>query len=269
MPMMALSPVLALVVVGLVLYLINTRIPMPETIRTLANVVLGLIVVGVLLFLINTYIPMAGSIKAILNIVVVVATCVKVLQALGLWDAVVRSWNRLRHKAQTEMEKPSPATSPDNERVVKTTRVEIINPSETTVSSSHWKSVDAMREARIVRLISFGLVLGFTSWGQSTSDQNPANPTPEAKQNHKSEPGAAREMGSGAATIGVGAAKGAGSLAKGTGKGAVELVTLHPVDAGASVGKGAAGAAKDVSVGTVKGTGKVAKGAGRAFKKLF
>jgi len=56
-------------------------------------VVLMLIVVGILLGLINTYIPMAGSIKAILNIVVVVATCVGVLRAFGLWNKIVDALN--------------------------------------------------------------------------------------------------------------------------------------------------------------------------------
>jgi hypothetical protein len=96
---------------------------------------------------------------------------------------------------------------------------------------------------------------------QSESQSRPDEP--------KHEPGAGREIGSGAGDIGTGAAKGAGNLAKGTGKGAVNLVTLHPIDAAASVGKGAASAGKDVSVGTVKGTGKIGKGIGRAFKKLF
>jgi hypothetical protein len=54
----------------------------------LLNVVVVLIVVGVALYLINTYIPMASSIKTILNIVVVVAVCVWLLQALGLWASV-------------------------------------------------------------------------------------------------------------------------------------------------------------------------------------
>ncbi len=42
----------------------------------LVYIVLALIVVGMALWLINTYIPMAGSIKTILNVVVVVAVCV-------------------------------------------------------------------------------------------------------------------------------------------------------------------------------------------------
>ena len=54
----------------------------------LINLVLVLIVVGMALYLINRYIPMASSIKAILNVVVVVAVCVWVLQAVGLWTSV-------------------------------------------------------------------------------------------------------------------------------------------------------------------------------------
>ena len=83
------------------------------------------------------------------------------------------------------------------------------------------------------------------------------------------ESGAAREIGGGVATVGGGAVKGAADAAKGAGKGAVDLVTLHPIDASVSVGKGAVSAGKDVTVGTAKGTGKVTKGVGRAFKHLF
>jgi hypothetical protein len=54
----------------------------------LVNVVIALIVVGVLLWLINTFIPMASGIKTILNVVVVVAVAVWVLQAFGLWGRV-------------------------------------------------------------------------------------------------------------------------------------------------------------------------------------
>jgi predicted membrane protein len=51
----------------------------------LLSIVVALIVVGVALWLINSYVPMASSIKTILNVVVVVAVCVWVLQAAGLW----------------------------------------------------------------------------------------------------------------------------------------------------------------------------------------
>lgn len=50
----------------------------------LITVVLVLIVVGVLLGLINTYIPMARSIKTILNIVVVIVVVLWVLSAFGI-----------------------------------------------------------------------------------------------------------------------------------------------------------------------------------------
>jgi predicted membrane protein len=51
----------------------------------LLDIVVALIVVGVALWLINRFIPMASSIKAILNVVVVVAVCVWVLRSAGLW----------------------------------------------------------------------------------------------------------------------------------------------------------------------------------------
>ena len=51
----------------------------------LVNLVIALIVVGVGLWLINSFIPMASSIKTILNVVVVVAVGIWVLQAVGLW----------------------------------------------------------------------------------------------------------------------------------------------------------------------------------------
>jgi len=54
----------------------------------LITIVLVLIVVGVVLWLINTYIPMQSAIKTILNVVVVVAVAVWVLQAMGLWSTV-------------------------------------------------------------------------------------------------------------------------------------------------------------------------------------
>lgn len=95
--MLLLYCAVSLICVVVVLWFINTRISMPENFRTIVNVVLGLILVGICLWLINTYVPMAGSIKAILNIVVVVATCVGVLQAVGLWDRIVRFWDNMIH----------------------------------------------------------------------------------------------------------------------------------------------------------------------------
>jgi predicted membrane protein len=76
----------------------NSDKPVPNSITKIMKVALALIVVGVVLWLVNTYVPMAGSIRAILNVVVVVATCVLVLQAVGLWGAVVRLWTDLSHR---------------------------------------------------------------------------------------------------------------------------------------------------------------------------
>ena len=53
----------------------------------LINLVLVLITVGVGLGLVNRFIPMASSIKTVLN-VVLVAACVWVLQAVGLWGDI-------------------------------------------------------------------------------------------------------------------------------------------------------------------------------------
>ena len=51
---------------------------------TLVGIVVVLIVVGLILWLINTYIPMAGAIKSLLNIVVFVVVLIWLLQVFGL-----------------------------------------------------------------------------------------------------------------------------------------------------------------------------------------
>lgn len=56
----------------------------------LVQVLLILIVVGVLLWLVNTYIPMAGSIKSILNAVVVIVVVLWLLNVFGLLDTVTK-----------------------------------------------------------------------------------------------------------------------------------------------------------------------------------
>lgn len=55
---------------------------------SLINLVIILIVVGVLLWLVNTYIPMDKKIKSILNIVVVIAIVIWLLQAFGVLGAL-------------------------------------------------------------------------------------------------------------------------------------------------------------------------------------
>lgn len=51
---------------------------------SLISLVITLIVVGVLLWLINTYIPMDGKIKKIINVVVVIAVVLWLLSAFGI-----------------------------------------------------------------------------------------------------------------------------------------------------------------------------------------
>jgi hypothetical protein len=55
---------------------------------SLISVVIVLIVVGVLLWLVNTYIPMDAKIKNILNVVVVIAVVLWLLQAFGIMGSL-------------------------------------------------------------------------------------------------------------------------------------------------------------------------------------
>jgi hypothetical protein len=52
---------------------------------SLITIVVTLIIVGVLLWLVNTYIPMDGKIKKILNIAVVVVVVFWLLNVFGVW----------------------------------------------------------------------------------------------------------------------------------------------------------------------------------------
>jgi len=54
----------------------------------LIQVLIALIVVGVLLWLINTYIPMQGTIKSILNGVVVIVVVLWLLNVFGLFHSL-------------------------------------------------------------------------------------------------------------------------------------------------------------------------------------
>jgi hypothetical protein len=55
---------------------------------SLINIVVILVIVGLVMWLINTYIPMAAAIKSLLNIVVFVVMLVWVLQAFGVIGAI-------------------------------------------------------------------------------------------------------------------------------------------------------------------------------------
>jgi hypothetical protein len=62
---------------------------------SLISLVGVLIVIGVLLWLINTYLPMDGKIKSILNAVVVIAVILWLLQVFGIIGSV-GSLNNIR-----------------------------------------------------------------------------------------------------------------------------------------------------------------------------
>jgi hypothetical protein len=114
--------VIALAVVGLLLWLINNYIPMQGQIKAILNaviviavilwllrisglldnisqfrlghaaplfiVVITLGVVGLLLYLVNRYIPMQGQIKGILNGIVVIVVVLWLLKVFGLFDYI-------------------------------------------------------------------------------------------------------------------------------------------------------------------------------------
>jgi len=48
------------------------------------NIIIALVVVGLLLWLVNNYIPMDGKIKNILNIVIVIAVVLWLLKVFGV-----------------------------------------------------------------------------------------------------------------------------------------------------------------------------------------
>lgn len=54
------------------------------------SILITLVVVGVILYLINTYIPMAQPIKTVINVLIVLFLCVWLLQFTGIWHG----WRR-------------------------------------------------------------------------------------------------------------------------------------------------------------------------------
>jgi hypothetical protein len=51
---------------------------------TLVQIAIVLVVIGVVMWLINTYIPMMGAIKSLLNLVVIVVVVIWLLQIFGI-----------------------------------------------------------------------------------------------------------------------------------------------------------------------------------------
>src|SRR5260370_39327615 len=117
---------------------------------------------------------------------------------------------------------------------------------------------------RIRIYVLYGVALAFSASAQSARD---SSQTAEPESKHS--PGPAREIGGGAGTVGLGAAKGAGHIGGGAAKGAGDIVTLHPIKGTTNVVKGTAEGGKDVTVGAAKRTGKIVKGIGKKFKKIL
>jgi hypothetical protein len=59
-----------------------------EKTMPLIQILVSLIIVGVLLWLVNSFIPMAGSIKSILNAVVVIFVVLWLLNVFGLFHSL-------------------------------------------------------------------------------------------------------------------------------------------------------------------------------------
>jgi hypothetical protein len=56
----------------------------PHMPMTLINIVVILVIVGLVMWLINTYIPMAAAIKSVLNVLVFIVVLIWLLQGFGL-----------------------------------------------------------------------------------------------------------------------------------------------------------------------------------------
>jgi len=55
---------------------------------SLLSVIMTLVVAGVILWLVNTYIPMDGKIKQVLNVLVLIVVCVWLLQSFGVLGSI-------------------------------------------------------------------------------------------------------------------------------------------------------------------------------------
>lgn len=101
---------------------------------------------------------------------------------------------------------------------------------------------------KAVLIFLVGFSLASLSPGQSTSASGSSNdrPTSTKQTKFKRKPGPGRE-----------AANGGGDLAKGVGKGAGDLVTLHPIRGAGALGKGAGEGTYKISKGAVGGVAKI------------
>lgn len=57
---------------------------------SIITIIVVLVIVGLVLYLINTYIPMARPVKTVLNVVVVLLLCLWLLNAFGIVNIPIR-----------------------------------------------------------------------------------------------------------------------------------------------------------------------------------
>lgn len=57
---------------------------------TLISLIIALVVIGVILYIINTMLPIDGNIKKIINIVVILVLCLWLLQAFGIINSTIQ-----------------------------------------------------------------------------------------------------------------------------------------------------------------------------------
>jgi hypothetical protein len=118
-------------------------------------------------------------------------------------------------------------------------------------------------------MLAFLSLPGFARPSDPPQDQQTTQTQfPQKGEQQKVEPSSGKEIGKGGEDVGKGAGKGAESLGKGTARAGGDLVTLHPGNAAADLGKGAGGTAKDIGVGTGKGAAKIGKGSARGIGRL-
>jgi len=68
---------------------ISYKFNLKNNIMSLLTIIIVLIVTGVVLWLINSFIPMQSTVKRILNVVVVIVLIVWLLKAFGLFDSLL------------------------------------------------------------------------------------------------------------------------------------------------------------------------------------
>lgn len=57
---------------------------------SLLSLIIAIVIVGILLYCINSFVPMDATVKKILNAVVVIALVVWLLRAFGVWHYLER-----------------------------------------------------------------------------------------------------------------------------------------------------------------------------------